>query len=243
MKGEAEGGTIADWLHRHAAKFIGLAVALAFAAFAIGAWDKAIRDVAFKGAELCVWGAGLFSVLLIRRQLWHQEKQAERTMKQLVADHEWRTYAFYHQHFNELPTESCKKEVYALAERHGFLANFRDRGTALSRETAEALLHDKEQMDPLRYYLDSFESFCGSINAKLLDEDYAYALQGTRVVRNHAVFFPLIERWQAGAPTAYVELCKVAVRWSIRMRIAEAGSVSEVGIGAPNGASGISGPT
>lgn len=238
-----------EFLYRHAAKCIAGAVCLAFAFFALGAWKPDYQTVAFKGSELLVWAAGLFSVLLIRKQLYTQELQQKdyedqrrQLLEQQAEDHRWRTYSFYHQHFADIPPESCREKVYEIAQDLHFINCFNDRGQAMPAAALSTILGDKDLWEKVRPYLDHFEIFCGAINAELVNEDYAYSLQATRIVRNYTVFQPFIEHHQRTAATAYLELSKVAERWMKRMARTDREVQSRLGIGSMNGAAAIRGP-
>lgn len=229
------------FVYRFAAWIIAAVMLLCVIAYCIGVHYSSVQAEAFKAAELLVWGAGLFSVLLIRKQLWEQEQQAGDTFRQLVEDHKWRTYAFYHEHFKSVPDEPTRGTVYKIAEDLNFVDHFNDRGRPVPTTALSAINADPEKWKFVRSYLDAFEEFCGAVNAKLVDEDYAYSLQATRVIRNYTVFQQLILQYQQGAPTAYVELSKVAIRWGMRMNVNEASAVASIGIGG-NGASPLNGP-
>ncbi|QBL43472.1 DUF4760 domain-containing protein [Stenotrophomonas maltophilia] len=228
-------------IYKYAARYIGLLAVLAFVSFGLGVWLTAYQTQFFKGAELLMYTAGLFSILLVRRQLWAQEQQNGRSLQQLIDDHKWKTHCSYHQHFPSVPPESVRLDAYKVAEEIGFLSAFNDRGTSISEAVKQKILEKPDAWKVFRSYLDYFEEFCGAINAGLVDEGYAFSLQGTRVVRNFTVFEPLIKHYQSGAPTAYVELTKVAVRWKVQMNVVEMQNVSAMGIG-NNGTTKLNGP-
>lgn len=230
-----------DHVYRYAARYIGLLAALSFVSFAIGVWQCHWQTQLFKCAELLMYSAGLFSILLVRRQLWTQEKQNGRSLQQLIDDHKWKTHCSYHQHFPSVPPEDVRAKAYSMAEEMGFLGAFDGRGISISEDVKRAILDSPEAWKVFRSYLDYFEEFCGAINAGLVDEGYASSLQGTRVVRNFTVFERLIKHYQDEAATAYVELTKVAVRWRLQMNVTEAGNVPAVGIGS-NGTVKLNGP-
>lgn len=233
---------ISGWLYQHAAKVIGLAVGVAVAMFGVGVAFPPARQIAFKGAELCVWSAGLFSVLLIRRQLWIQEQQATQTLEQLKIDHQWKTYESYHRHFANVPDRPTRDKLIDRLKQLGLIPCFKHRGSPIDDDQVRLICECPEVFDDIKASLDCFEAFCGAINAKLVDEDYAFSLQATRVVRHHTVFAPLIAELHKGSPSAYVELTKVATRWSIRQRATEGRMVEGMGIGGNHGAATLNGP-
>ncbi|WP_448123370.1 DUF4760 domain-containing protein [Stenotrophomonas riyadhensis] len=239
-------------LYAKASKLIAAAVVLAFVSFSIGAFFPKRFDQAacFKAAELFVWAAGLLSVLLVRRQLHAQEvilsahkTQQDEAFDQLQRDHSWRCYAFYHQHFADNPSEPIRNAVYKLAQAEGtgFIECFNGRGRPIPDAALQAIIGSSHEWDCVRPYLDDFETFCGAINAKLVDEDYAFSLQATRVIRNYTVFEPLINEYKKDTPTAYCEFFKVAYRWKMRLLPSEGRDVEGLGVDG-NGAKPIFGP-
>ena len=219
---------VGDVLYSYAARFIVAAVFLAFLSFVVGGFVLHKYQVAlFKAAELFVWAAGLISILLVRKQLRAQEvileahrQQQEQAFEQLLADHKWKCYAFYHQHFSEVPSEDLRRQVYNLAQtgQHPFVDCFNGRGRTMPYASLQEIRGNKSEWEFIRPYLDCFEVFCGAINAKLVDEDYAFSLQATREVRNYAVFESLIDIYKTDSPTAYCEFYKVAYRWRQRLQ-------------------------
>lgn len=241
---------LGEFLYRHASKLIAIAVILAFVSFGLGSYLTKHQAALFKGAELFVWAAGLLSVLLVRRQLHAQEvileahrQQQEESYEQLQRDHDWRCYAFYHQHFSDLPAADLRKGVYDLAHSPDtqFIECFADRGRPMPAEVLTKVMGSASEWDYIRPYLDGFETFCGAINAKLVDDDYAFSLQATRVIRNYTVFEPLIQEYRRASPSAYCEFYKVAYRWKIRLLPAEGREVEGLGVDG-NGAKPIAGP-
>ncbi|GEM_PF-3883998 len=231
-----------DHIYRYAARYIAALAFLSFLSFGGGIWLTSYQAQFFKGAELLMYSAGLFSILLVRRQLWAQEQQNGRSLQQMIDDHKWKTYCSYHQHFLSVPPEEIRSKAYAKAEEMGFLGNFDGRGTPFSEEVKQRILGETEAWKIFRSYLDYFEEFCAAINAGLVDNGYAFSIQGTRVVRNFTVFERLIRHYQDETPTAYVEMAKVALPWKLQQSVNEAGNVPQIGIG-NNGTSKLTGPS
>lgn len=239
-----------DYLYARASKLIAAAAVFAFIAFGAGVYFKDYQIALFKGAELFVWAAGLMSVLLVRRQLHAQEvildahrQQQEESFEQLQRDHSWRCYAFYHQHFSDIPSAALRKGVYELADAADtrFIDCFLERGRPMPSAVLDKIRGTPSEWDFIRPYLDGFETFCGAINAKLVDEDYAFSLQATRVIRNYTVFEPLIDEYKRATPSAYCEFYKVAYRWKLRLLPAEGRDIEGLGVDG-NGAKPIIGP-
>jgi hypothetical protein len=185
-----------------------------------------------KAAEMLVLGSGLFSVFLVRNQLIAQEKQLQANFQQQMDDHRWKTFVSYHELFADgIPCESMREKMYGFAKSHGFIEAFDDMGTCMPEKALQQCIADSDSRQIVRPYLDEFEKFCGAINSQIVNEEYARSLQGTRVIRNYAVFEPLIKHFQKGNPMAYVELEKVAMKWSMQRRVEEQAARQGMGVG------------
>jgi hypothetical protein len=82
----------------------------------------------------------------------------------------------------------------------------------------------------IREYLNDFEEFSSAINCGLIDDDYAYRIESTRLLNAHFGFRRMVNHWHAedkencersgGAiPVTtdyYGELLSVAERWRLR---------------------------
>src|SRR5690606_32432130 len=129
----------------------------------------------FKGAELLMYAGGLYSLILLRRQLILTERQASRTREQLANDHLWRTYASLHEHFSCVPPTEIRDKATVAAQRLGITSNFEGRGQSLSGAQLSALLADDAALKVFGIYLDHFEAFCAAIEVGLVADKYAYA--------------------------------------------------------------------
>ena len=97
------------------------------------------------------------------------------------------------------------------------------------------LFNDKEPAPDtaeqvVREYLNDFEEFASAINCGLVDEDYAYQLEATRLLNAHYGFRQMVNQWHAedkeksersggSIPVTtnyYGELRSVAERWKLR---------------------------
>ena len=82
----------------------------------------------------------------------------------------------------------------------------------------------------VREYLNDFEEFAAAINCGLVDEDYVYRLESTRVLGAHFGFRMMVNHWHAEdkdksersggkipvTTDYYGELLSVAERWKVR---------------------------
>jgi hypothetical protein len=172
-----------------------------------------------------IFGAlGVVSVILLWAQLRH-----EATLSKLLT---------YHEYFHDLPNPA---KVNALC---GALVRLNVKvplwQAPLSPQERNTLVADTE-VPPnsahlaAREYLNDFEEFSAAINAGLVDEDYAYQLEGSRTLNAYYGFKELILHWVAedraraeregeqgaAATNYYSELKSVSERWRNR-KIAEA---------------------
>lgn len=225
-----------EFIHRHAVLTVFVVYCAAAALFTYGVLTSPASthfDWASKAAELLLLGAGLYSLLLIRNQMIAQERQLAANHAQLVDDHRWRTHITYHEHFAKVPADDIGAKMYELASVDlDCIDHFDDLGKPVSDVVCQRIVTDPKCWGIVRPYLDYFEGFCGAVNAGIVDEDYAFSLQATRIIRNFTVFEQLIKHYQKCNGTAYIELQKVATRWSIRASVARAARQEAIGIGA-----------
>jgi hypothetical protein len=191
-----------------------------------------IYEVTTKATELIVLAAGLFSVLLVREQLIAQEEQMSENHKQLLADHQWKTYVSYHQLFSEgAVSEAVRQPMYDFATEHGFINCFDDLGTPMNRNALELCINETAAWGIVRPYLDGFERFCAAVNGGIIDDAYAMGIEGTRVIRNYTVFEHLIKHIQTSNSRAYLELDKLAQKWAMLRRVKTLERKQHEGIG------------
>lgn len=151
---------------------------------------------------------GLLSLILIAKQIRATAAQAANAaaISQSLA---------YHQFFGDLVTVEVHEKIRKAAAECGF-ADARKKGEPMS-PAAVACIKENETHDAVvACYLDEFEEFCGAIHAGLLDADYAYGLEATRVIRTWKVFEPYVVacRGETGDHRTYLELETVAATWT-----------------------------
>lgn len=158
--------------------------------------------------ELLMLGVGLQSLIL----LWAQNR----------AMTIWNSVRSYHDYFQEFPPEHRITELEDLAERLGFLQCLLDL-SPIPKPIVEAIESTRQSRLTVRKFLDDYEEFCAAVNARVVDPEYAYGIEGTRVIRVKMVFEPLISRMRAENryTRCYLELMKLGDEWKLR-REAEA---------------------
>src|SRR5690606_33582293 len=123
----------------------------------------------------------------------------------------------YHQFFGDLVTAAVRENLRKAATACHFDGALKD-SVPLSDQAVRALDNCDEHHAVVVSYLDEFEEFCGAIYCGLLDEDYAYRLEGERVTRLWVVFGPFVRECRKRCPRAYWELERLAGQWIERRR-------------------------
>jgi hypothetical protein len=112
--------------------------------------------------------------------------------------------------------------MWRVATTYGFRDCLSGFGKPMPEEALTRILASADDEYVMRAYLDQFEKFCGAVQCGLVDNDYAYSLQATRVIRNYTIFSTFIKRIRQESSTGYLELEKVALSWEDRRGIEDA---------------------
>ncbi|HHA2501847.1 TPA: DUF4760 domain-containing protein [Stenotrophomonas maltophilia] len=149
----------------------------------------------------------------------------------------WNKVLSYHNHFGQLITTDVLDRLEKTAEAKEFTDNLKNR-TPISKEVAQAIYDDGKHDRVLSCYLDEFEEFCGAVNLGAVDMDYAYRLEGTRVVKVWEVFqnYAFYCREKMDCPTIYKQLEHLAGNWHDRMEFEKEQRAKADRKGARNGA-------
>jgi len=144
------------------------------------------RTEILKTIEAIVGGLGVSSLLLLWAQLRHTAILGKLTS--------------YHAHFHDLPNIDKVKNLYgALARCKISTPSWY---SPLSDSDVKSLLADigappdKAEL-VVREYLNDFEEFASAINCGLVDEDYAYQLEATRLLNAHYGFREMVNHWHS----------------------------------------------
>lgn len=88
----------------------------------------------------------------------------------------------------------------------------------LTQKAAKALYANVESWAPIKVCLSQFERFCAAVNAKAVDEDYAYSVCSHRVTDAYYIFqhFVSAARSVHKDSALYIDLQHVATRWRER---------------------------
>jgi len=150
---------------------------------------------------------GLLSLVLIARQI-------RATATQTASSAAISRALTYHQFFGDLITAEIRQKMEAAATSCGF-KDARKSGEPMTQQAVKCIKEDPGHDGVVASYLDEFEEFCGAIHAGLLDEDYAYGLEATRVIRTWKVFSPYVQatRLETSDHRTYIELERIADAW------------------------------
>lgn len=130
----------------------------------------------------------------------------------------WNKVLSYHNFFGELITPQALRNLMATAKACGFSEKLQT-GDELSQEDVAKIVDSPSHEAIISCYLDEFEEFCAAVNAGVVDNEYAYKLEGSRVVRVHKLFASYIRhcRGDDGANRSiYAELEHRANDWTVR---------------------------
>lgn len=122
---------------------------------------------------------------------WWAQLRHDATLSKLLA---------YHDYFHDLPGTEKVNALYGALVRLKVPVPLWQ--APLTESQKDLLINDTE-IPPntahlaVREYLNDFEEFCAAINAGLIDEDYAYKLEGTRALNAYFGFRELINHWLA----------------------------------------------
>jgi hypothetical protein len=177
------------------------------------------RAEILKTIEAIIGGLGISSLLLVWAQLRHTAILGKLTS--------------YHDHFHDLPSIGKVRDLYKVLGRckvevPSWHAPMSDSDRANLIADAEPAPDTAELV--IREYLNDFEEFASAINCGLVDEDYAYRIESTRVLSAHFGFRKMVNHWHAkdkedsersggAVPITtdyYGELLSVAERWKLR---------------------------
>jgi hypothetical protein len=92
----------------------------------------------------------------------------------------------------------------------------------IPKRVAERLCEDDTVLKLIARFLNKYELLCGSINAGVAHEDYAYKIVGEHIINQYKRYEEFIEystthpRYKTAHKTAYCEFKKLAEDWKRR---------------------------
>lgn len=151
---------------------------------------------------LCVTSLGLVSLFL----LWWQIRKG-------IA---WNKLSATREHYNDLPSQ--ENEIGLQNKLRGIGI---DPYKPLTEEQVGKVFDDPELFLQLKLYLNKYEVYCAALAAGLMDEEYARALVGAKVVVLMEVFEKLInrQRKERDLDVIWIEIERLAAEWKINRDI------------------------
>lgn len=143
----------------------------------------------------------------------------------------WNRLFAYHKFFQDRPPEHRIDALQKMAVELGCM-NCIKGVEPLPKTAIPAILNNREHLFTVSKYLDDFEVLCGAINARIVDPEYAYHLEGTRVIRAFVMFDPLIceLRKENKYSRCYLELQRLGAQWKKRREEEEASDNHRKGV-------------
>lgn len=159
--------------------------------------------------ELGLLSVGLLSLVLIARQTRTTAK--------------WNKLLSYHQFFGELISPATLVQMTGAAEACGFSEQML-KISPMTDDSVNKVLASPDHDQTVSTYLDEFEEFCAAVHAGIVDNEYAYTLEATRVIRAWVVFEPFITQCRSKTKYSrcYIELQRLGVAWKGRREKEEA---------------------
>lgn len=148
--------------------------------------------------QMVVLALGLGSVVL----LWIQSRDESK----------WRRLLSYHQYFSDCPPAPAREGMLGvMSDIPGH--HLDDGGKPLQAAEVNLIVDDAAKRQKVVVYLDGFEQLSGAVLSGIVDAEYAYDHEGTRLLRIYHVFKPLILRIRQHSPRAYDQFECLAERW------------------------------
>jgi hypothetical protein len=85
----------------------------------------------------------------------------------------------------------------------------------LDKHQVDAIFANEAFKSTFARYLDCYEGFCAAVHAGVVDKDYAYTLEATKVIRAWTVFKPFVRRLRSSNEYSrcYLELERLGAAW------------------------------
>ncbi len=134
---------------------------------------------------------------------------------QIKTTHLWNKANSQHVLLSNLPSQEDEAFVWKLVE-----ASEKDHKGAITEMASREIYENLDNWVKLKSFLNKFEQLCAAINAKTVDESYAYAVHSARITDVYFKFHHYIDyiRVIADDDEIYIEIQKVASRWHERYK-------------------------
>lgn len=125
----------------------------------------------------------------------------------------WRKLLSYHEFFSDCPSSDHRQKMMEMIKNGGHDGVFKGSGQPLSKAATDAIYGDAGKLQLVKLYLDGFEQLASAIHCRVVDEEYAFHNEGTRILRAFKVFEPIIVKLQDKNPLAYIQFEELADAW------------------------------
>ena len=149
--------------------------------------------------QLCLGAIGLTSLFLI----WWQAKRTTR----------WNQVVSHHQFFKDTPSQEHERAIHDAAKKIQV-----DLEVPLDAQSAQKICDNDDALFAARNLLNDYEELCSAILVGTLSENYAYAVDSTRVINAYKTYKAFIDlmRKKREADYAWSELQELAIKWEAR---------------------------
>lgn len=205
-------------------KPLGTIAFIAFALFATGVVIKYVGgapvdwyEVLSKLAAMVLLCSGFGSFLMVRRQMVGQQKTNLQTRERETKEFQYNRVEAFYRYFGAETGKETQATFVKFVEDAELIPNFSGEGLTIENEMKLTEICTNAAWDSaVRAYLDRHEGLAAAVNSGFIDDDVAYGLQGSRIIRAVKVFRVLIKKWQTQQPLAYCELLKLDADWQLR---------------------------
>lgn len=131
--------------------------------------------------------------------------------RQIKLTNTWNRINTQHSLLSNLPSLELESYVWQMYEK----LQKTSEGSVVSEESKQ-IYENIDDWVRLKTFLNKFEQLCAAVNAKAMDERYAYDVHGDKVVNAFFRFENYISfiREEREDSALYLELEKVATRWN-----------------------------
>lgn len=131
---------------------------------------------------------------------------------QIKQTNAWNKINTQHALLSDLPSEDQERRFAEICKNNA------NNNGIISKEAAKIIFDNISEKGCIVSVLNKLEHICAAINAKSLDENYAYAVHSARIINfyNRLQLFIVYIREAQKSEDIYIKLQKVAARWSVR---------------------------
>jgi hypothetical protein len=202
-------------------------LACAIAIYRLPSADRTVPNIT-SILQLGLVAVGLISLLLLAEQNRQISCGNAEQSKQTAS---WNKCLSYHNFFGDLITMQMSQALRGTTDACGFTSAMQN-VEPMSANSVEDVVRDDAHSRVCSSYLDDFEEFCAAVHAGVVDKEYAYTLEATRVIRAWIVYEPYITKRRSSVrySRCYIELQRLAATWIKRREEEEAKKNASEGV-------------